>query len=117
MSPLAKAIYKILRARVRLPEPRITYAQLVEELRDTSEEFDSIYPRSQKLSAALGVVGKECRRRGLPGLPALVVRADTRRPGDAYFEGGSSGLVFKGEKIAAWRQLLEEIKRTRYPAR
>jgi hypothetical protein len=117
VSPLALAIYKILRKQARRAEPRITYAELAAQLREQSEAFEFIYHRSQQLYAALGEVGKECRRCRLPSLPALVVRADTRRPGSAYFEGKCSGMVYKGERISAWRNELEAIKRTRYPAR
>src|SRR5262249_54591411 len=64
------------------------------------------------LYAALGEVGKECRRLKLPPLPALVVRADTMRPGAAYYGGGSP---IRGEQISAWRRDLEAVKRVRYP--
>jgi hypothetical protein len=117
VSPLAKAVYALLRLRTAQPEPRITYSQLSEQLRDRDEAFDHINRRSRELYAALVEVGEECRRLKLPPLPALVVRADTRRPGAAYFVGGCSGLVYRGDKIAAWREEVEAVKRTRYPAR
>jgi hypothetical protein len=116
MSPLAKAVYGILRRRTSQEDPRITYAELARELRERSEEFETVTHRSQQLYAALVEVGAECRRLQLPLLPALVVRADTRRPGDAYYES-NDGLVYKGEKVAAWRRELEAVKQTRYPAR
>src|SRR5947209_13159457 len=75
MSPLAEAVYECLRLRTRLADPRITYAELVEQLRDAVDEFFHITHRSQALYSALGEVGKECRRLRLPPLPALVVRA------------------------------------------
>lgn len=117
MSPLAVAVYRILRERVALPEPRITYAELAEQLRDTSDEFEYIFHRSRELYTALTEVGRECRRLRLPPLPALVVRADTKRPGDAYYAGKCSGRVSRGEGIAAWRRDLERVKRSTYPPR
>ncbi len=117
MSPLAEAIYEILRLRISWPDPRITYAELAEELRETSEEFGGIYARSRHLYAALDEVGQECRQHRLPPLPALVVRADTRRPGAAYFAGKDSGIVYRGEKVAAWRRELEAVKQAAYPPR
>ena len=117
MSPLAIAAYNILRLRVGRPEPRITYAELAEELRDAAPEFEHIWHRSQELYAALGDVGRECRRLRLPPLPALVVRADTKRPGAAYYAGKCSGSVSRGAGIAAWRQDLERVKRSAYPPR
>jgi hypothetical protein len=117
VSPLAEAIYGILRLRPALPEPRITYAELARTLRDTSETFETIFPRSRELYAALDEVGQECRRLGLPPLPALVVRADTKRPGSAYRAESSSSPLTRGEAAAAWRNDLEAVKRTVYPAR
>jgi hypothetical protein len=109
------AVYRILRLRRALPEPRITYAELVRTLRDASEAFETLTHRSRELYAALVEVGEECRRLGLPPLPALVVRADTGRPGAAYHAPGAG--VSKGELAAAWRDDLEAVKRTEYPAR
>jgi hypothetical protein len=114
MSPLAEAVYTILRSRVKRVDPRITYAELAAELRDQSDDFEFISHRSQALYAALTEVGAECRRLKLPLLPALVVRADTRRPGDAYY--GGTG-VFKGEQVAAWRREVEGVRQAIYPPR
>ncbi len=115
MSPLAEAVYNLLRSQAALPEPRITYKELATQLRDASEAFEHVTHRSRQLYAALWEVGDECRRLGLPCLPALVVRADTMRPGEAYFEGIAS--PFKGERVAAWRRELEAVKQAAYPAR
>jgi hypothetical protein len=113
MSLLAIAVYEILRLRVGRPEPRITYAELASQLRDASDEFEHIFPRSRELYAALAEVGRECRRLGLPPLPALVVRADTKRPGAAYYAGART----RGEAVAAWRRDLERVKGSTYPPR
>jgi hypothetical protein len=113
MSPLANAIYKILRLRPRLADPRITYSELAERLRDNNAAFEHVHRRSRELYVALGEVGQECRRLNLPPLPALVVRADTRRPGAAYY---GSTILYKGERVAAWRRDFEAVKRARYPA-
>ncbi len=117
MSPIAEAIYTILRARRSQPDPRITYAELAEQLRDVSDEFEHIYHRSRELYAALGEVGRECRRLGLPPLPALVVRADTRRPGAAYFTGKRFAGMFADDRVAAWQRDVAAVRRARYPGR
>jgi hypothetical protein len=117
MSPLADAVYEILRRRTCLDEPRISYAELARALRDVSRQFAHVTHRSRQLYAALTEVGAECRRLGLPPLPALVVRADTRRPGDAYYEGKCSGIVHAGDAIAAWWHDLEAVRGTAYPQR
>jgi hypothetical protein len=117
MSPLATAVYQVLRLRAELPEPRITYAELAGQVRAGGAGFEGVHHRSRELYAALGEVGDECRRLGLPCLAALVVRADTRRPGAAYFEAACPGTVYKGEKVAAWRRELDAVRQAAYPAR
>jgi hypothetical protein len=112
VSPLAEAVYAILRLRLPSPDPRISYAELAAQLRDASEEFEFISHRSRELYAALAEVGQACRLLELPPLPALVVRADTRRPGDAYGGGPCTG-----ERAAAWREDLEAVKRASFPPR
>ena len=115
LSSLAREVYQILGQRASLSEPRITYAELAAQLRMIDDAFEFINHRSQQLYAALGEVGRECRRLGLPSLPALVVRADTKRPGAAYFEGKCSRQAYRGERINAWRKEVEAVKQTRYP--
>ena len=117
MTPLAEVIYDLLRRRTAQVEPRITYAELAEQVRDAGEEFEYIHHRNRQLYLALAEVGAECQRLKLPALPALVVRADTGRPGDAYYGGRCSGVVHRGERIAGWRRDLEAVKGTIYPAR
>jgi hypothetical protein len=117
MSPLAEIIYDILRRRTGLEDPRITYAELAEQARDRGEEFEWVHHRNRQLYAALVEVGEECRRLRLPPLPALVVRADTRRPGDAYYEGKCRGRLTRGDRIAVWREDLEAVQGTAYPPR
>jgi hypothetical protein len=117
MSPLAEVIYDILRCRTSQEDPRITYAELAEQIRDAGDEFEYVHHRNRQLYVALEEVGAECRRRKLPPLPALVVRADTGRPGDAYYEGKCGGTVYRDQQIAGWRRDLEAVKAVSYPAR
>src|SRR5262249_61628812 len=115
MSPLAEAVYDILRVRPGLADPRITYAELARALREAAEEFEAINPRNRDLYAALGEVAQECRRLGLPSLAALGVRADSRRPREAYYVG--TPFRFRGEAAAAWREELEARQGDRRPPR
>lgn len=114
MTPLARAIYAILRRRTPVADPRITYKELAIELRSARAAFENITQRSQALYSALCEVGALCRRLQLAPLPALVVRADSGRPGDAYFEG--MPFRFRGERIAHWRRELAAVRATTYPA-
>ncbi len=113
MSPLADAVYDLLRCRSGSPEPRISYAELGRDLRELSDDFATINHRSRELYAALGEVADKCRRLGLPSLAALVVRADSRRPGDAYWSGEGP----RHEQIEALHRELEEVKGSTYPPR
>jgi len=112
MTRLAHTVYQILRQRIGKADPRITYAELARRLRAASTAFEHVTHRSRELYAALCEVGDVCRRLELPPLPALVVRADTRRPGDAYYEGMAS--PYRGERIAAWQRDLEAVCRSTY---
>src|SRR5262245_57861261 len=114
LSSLACAVYEILRQRVGQADPRITYKELACLLRETDTAFEHVTHRSQELYASLWEVGDICRDLVLPPLPALVVRADTRRPGDAYFVGSS--LVHRGERIAAWQRDLDAVFQATYPS-
>jgi hypothetical protein len=115
MSPLADAIYELLRRRTRLKDPRITYKELAAALRDYSDEFEFAHQRNPSLYRALAEVGEKCRQLKLPPLPALVVRADTKRPGDAYYQGSRFDGTYRGERINAWRRDLEAVRGTTYP--
>lgn len=115
MNPLAEAIYEILRRRLGQDDPRITYAELARALRVADPAFDHMTHRSKDLYTALWEVGGLCKRLRLPPMPALVVRADTRRPGDAYYEGMAA--KFKDDRIAAWQRDFDAVRAAAYPAR
>lgn len=113
MSPLAEAIYDVLRSRPALADPRISYSELAARVREQHDDIEGAHHRDRRLYAALGEVHGECVRLGLPSLAALVVRADSRRPGEAYFQGMAS--PYRGERVEAWRRELEAVKRAEYP--
>jgi hypothetical protein len=115
MNPLAEAIYELLRRRVGQDDPRITYAELARGLREADPAFDHVTHRSKELYAALWEVGNLCRARRMPPLPALVVRADTRRPGDAYFDGAEE--TYSDDRIAAWRRDFDAVRAAQYQDR
>ncbi len=117
MSPLAEVVYDILRRRTLLDDPRITYAELAELARDAGDDFGWVHHRNPQFYRALAEIGNCCRLMGMPPLPALVVRADTRRPGDAYYDDKCRGGQTRGERIAAWREDFEAVRRATYPSR
>jgi hypothetical protein len=111
MSPLATTIYRRLRAQLTKREPPITYGALAASL--------DLHPRSPAFHAALGEVAHVCRHRGLPCLPALVWRADTRRPSDGYFAVAHPRAHGDVARIAAWEREHDAVLRAagRYPPR
>ena len=100
MTPLADHIYKQLRRRLRAKRPSITYAELAEAL----DYRFAIHPRSSRLHAALGEVGEACRRERLPCLPAIVWRADLRRPSVGYYKVAHPSARSDATRLAAWER-------------
>lgn len=100
MSPLALAIYKQLRKRVRTKEPNLTYAELAQRL----DYRHATHPRSPKLHAALTEVTEACKRAGLPCLPAIVCRADNHRPSTGYYAVAHPRAETPDAQVAAWER-------------
>ncbi len=98
LSPLAVAVQKVLIRRLRSRSPALTYGELVEALAPKHPT----HRRSPALHAALGEVSAACRARGVPCLPALVHRADSGRPGPAYYRTAHPRVRSDAARIAAW---------------
>ena len=96
MSPLARRIYSQLRRRVNTAQPSITYGELARQL--------EVHQRNPKLHAALGEVTNACRHAALPCLPALVWRADTRRPSAGYYKAAHPRAATDQARISAWER-------------
>jgi hypothetical protein len=95
MSPLASKIYRVLRARLRR-RPSITYGELARAI--------DVHARSPALHAALGEVANACRHQQLPVLPAIVWRADSRRPSDGYYKVAHPRAHTEEARVAAWER-------------
>jgi hypothetical protein len=100
MSPLATAIYKQLRKRLRTQDPSVTYAELAQGL----DYRHSTHPRSPKLHAALTEVTEACKQHGLPCLPAIVCRADNHRPSTGYYKVAHPRAQTAEAQVAAWER-------------
>ena len=114
MSPLATAIYKQLRRRLRAGDPRLTYAELAHGL----DYRHATHPRSPKLHAALTEVTEACKRAGLPCLPAIVCRADNHRPSTGYYAVAHPRAGTPEAQVAAWEREHARVIRDaeRFPA-
>ena len=73
MSPLAEAIYEILRRRVGCEDPH-HLQRIGGGVHDYDEAFEYVHHRNPQLYLALVEIGRECRRERFPPMPALVVR-------------------------------------------
>jgi hypothetical protein len=96
MSPLAHRIYKQLVRHVRRAKPSITYGELAKSV--------DVHPRSPALHAALGEVSNVCRHSQLPCLPAIVWRADAKRPSGGYYKVAHPRAHTDEARIAAWQR-------------
>src|SRR5258706_10432033 len=96
MTPFATAIYKLLLRHARKHEPSITYSALAEQT--------ELHARSPKLHAALGEISQACRHEGLPCLPAIVWRSDTRRPSTGYYKVAHPRAHTDESRVAAWER-------------
>jgi hypothetical protein len=113
MSPLAIAIFRELRKRVRRRRASVTYAELARSL-----GRHRTHHRARNFHAALGEIALACRHAGLPCLPAIVWRADTSRPSAGYYAVAHPRVVGDGAR-RAWECEHERVVRAaaRYPPR
>ncbi len=117
MTPLAIAIFSVLRTRVpTLGDPRISYSDLVDQL---PADFNELNVRDQdnrdELSSALGEIVSACRARGLPALSAIVVSHGSRVPGEGYYAEAYADENSREEKIALWGREFEAVRLQSYP--
>lgn len=96
MSPLANQIYKHLLEQVRRSNTSITYGELATAV--------DAHPRSPALHQALGEVTNACRHAKLPALPAIVCRADSRRPSDGYYKAAHPRAHTDDARVSAWKR-------------
>jgi hypothetical protein len=96
VTPLATRIYKQLVGSLRRNKTSMTYAELAAAV--------EVHHRSPQLHAALGEVTNACRHHQLPCLPAMVWRADARRPSDGYYKVAHPRAHTDEARVAAWER-------------
>ena len=96
MSPLANRVYKQLVTHVRRNKASLTYRELAAAV--------DVHHRSPQLHAALGEVTNACRHSALPCLPAIVWRADSKRPSDGYFKVAHPRAQTDDARMSAWER-------------
>ncbi len=121
LSPLAAQIYQTLVRQLRLPNPLISYGDLVRALGPLPPPYASLKPNDLRLFEALGEVSSLCQSNTppLPALTSIVVRRNEDgslgTPGPGYFS-----LVFPhvregADRLQMWRDEVRRIKAASYP--
>jgi hypothetical protein len=96
MSPLASRVYKQLVSSLRHNKLSMTYGELAAAV--------EVHHRNPHLHAALGEVTNTCRHLHLPCLPAMVWRADNRRPSEGYYRVAHPRAHTEEARVAAWER-------------
>jgi hypothetical protein len=111
MSPLANRVYKHLVTNIRRNKTSVTYGELAVAV--------EVHHRSPQLHAALGEVTNACRHNALPCLPAIVWRADSKRPSDGYFKAAHPRAQTDDARVSAWQREHAKVldAADRYPVR
>jgi hypothetical protein len=78
-----------------------------------------VHHRNSKLHAALGEVTNACRHHQLPCLPAMVWRADAKRPNDGYYKVAHPRAHTDDARHAAWEHEHDRVVAApaRFPAK
>lgn len=124
LSMLSRAMYRILRLHAlasRVAYASITYAELARELNQNprvAKAYPGLSHKDTRLDNALGQLVLRCRERGLPALPAIVVRQDLRVPGAKYY--GTAHPHARGDRpseMIAWALEFWAVFGCTYPGR
>ena len=117
LSPLARAIYGLLRRTLRSDRAAgcITYGELAAALRAAG--YPSMIPRNRLMHVALGEVTRACQAQRLPVLPAIVWRRDRARPGDQYYPLAHPAARTAEAQRSAWKREHDRVvaASARYP--
>jgi len=115
ISILASAIYDVLRPMVPGHNVSITYTELVNALPLLPQQYANLQARDPRLDEALGELVHACRAQNLPAISALVVRNDTKQPGNGYYGAAHPGVDDDEERTVAWGHEAETARQTEYP--
>lgn len=111
VSPLATAVYEVLRRRVPAAKPEISYEELCAKL---PPALGNIEPNDQRLWIALGDIVRACRAADLPAISAIVVNKHTRIPGKLYYSVAHPNED-EPHAMVAWGHEVLKVRVTTYP--
>lgn len=121
LSPLAARIYQTLVQRLRLPNPLITYSDLVGALGPLPPPNAGLMPHDQRLNDAFAEIIRACQHHNppLPLLTSIVVQragAGTLGiPGSGYFAQAFPHIRQQAAKVQAWQAEVKCVKACSYP--
>jgi hypothetical protein len=113
MSEFARLVYlHLLTVLNQDPDAWVNYKPLAQHFRPERR----LSWRGGPLHEALGEIVVWCHARGLPALPAVVVRIIDGRPGDGFYVMAFPGVVDEQERRRLWRDEVARVRETVYPA-
>lgn len=119
MSPLAQAVYQVLRIRTPKPVPRkalIGYAELISEaFRYEGVPDDLDHHKDPRVDEAITELVAACRAESLPLIAALILSDAAFEPVEAYLKAAHPDVATPEARTAAWEKELKEVAITFYP--
>jgi hypothetical protein len=117
LSQLAANIYDVLRDNIRTNRATITYSELVKRLGPLPAPNRNLQAQDRRLNEALNELVQYCRERNLSAISAIVVTANTARPGPGYYDVAYPELSNgnHSEEERAWLAEVSQVYQTHYP--
>ena len=121
LSPLAERIYQTLVRQIALPNPLISYGDLVRTLGRLPPPNSSLKANDQRLFEALGEVHRACQDNHppLPELISIVVRRNEDgtlgMPGSGYFAVVCPHVTDQKARLHIWREEVKRVVSSSYP--
>ncbi len=121
LSPLAERIYQTLLRQLRLPDPLISYGDLVRALGALPPPDANLKANDPRLFDALGEIGHACRSHNpsLPVISSIVVRrsedGSLGTPGAGYFALVFPQVAEETARVQKWRDEVKRVTACSYP--
>jgi hypothetical protein len=123
LSPLAERIYQTLLRQLRLPNPLISYGDLVRAVGPLPSPDTELKANDPRLFEALGEILRACQssKPPMPALTSIVVRRSADgslgTPGAGYFAVGFPQVRDETKRVEMWREEVRRVVAFSYPAK
>jgi hypothetical protein len=121
LSPLAERIYQTLLRQLRLPDPLISYGDLIRALGPLPPPDANLKANDSRLFDALGEIGHACRSHNppLPVLTSIVARRSEDghlgTPGAGFFALVFPQVQQETARLQVWRDEVKRVAAFSYP--